>query len=107
MESLGDDPRAAINASFDDDGSPVVHLAGELDMLTVPEIEAALASLIADASPPVTFDLSELEFMDSSGIAMLLRAVDKTGPVSIRTPSRTVRQVIRATGLQDMLHIEA
>jgi len=107
MEPLGEEARAEITASSGDDGAFVVRLAGELDISTVPAIEAQLTSAIASASPPITFDLSALEFMDSSAMAMLLRVVANTGPVTVRHPSRTVRQVVQATGLQDVLRVES
>jgi anti-anti-sigma factor len=105
MDPLGQAARAAITASRDD-GALVVRLTGELDMSTVPAIETQLVTAVSGAPAPITFDLSELDFMDSSGIAMMLRVVEKTGPVSVREPSRTVRQAIEATGLQDVLLVE-
>jgi anti-sigma B factor antagonist len=107
MEPVGAEAHATVTAASDNGGALVVSLGGELDMSTVPAIETELASLIAGASPPITFDLSNLEFMDSSGIAMLLRVVGHTEPVVIREPSGTVRQVIQATGLQEVLRIES
>ena len=48
--------------------------------------------------------MSGVEFMDSSGIAMLLR-VAETAPVEIRSPSAAVQLIIRATGLTETLHV--
>ena len=62
---------------------------------------------LEDLNAGSLIDLSALEFMDSSAIAMLLRVVANTGPVTVRHPSRTVRQVVQATGLQDVLRVES
>jgi anti-anti-sigma factor len=45
--------------------------------------------------------------MDSSGLAMLLRTADQSGPIVIRQPTGTVRRIIQATGLSDVLRVEA
>ena len=52
------------------------------------------------------FDLSALEFMDSSGIALLLRVAAKTQTVRLLQPSPLVRRLIEATGLSDVLQID-
>lgn len=106
MGQVNEGASATIKATVDERGAPVINLGGELDIATVPEVEAQLATIIETTDPPLTFDLSSLGFMDSSGIAMLLRAVEKTGPVVIRKPSRTVQQIIDTTGLGEILRVE-
>jgi anti-sigma B factor antagonist len=95
---------AALGTSFDASGAPVIRLAGELDISNVASIESQLESIIS-SSPRVSFDLSALTFMDSSGIAMFLRAAERTGTVALRRPSDTIRRVIRATGLTEVFEI--
>jgi anti-sigma B factor antagonist len=51
----------------------VIRLVGEMDLGNVDEAKAALMSAIGD-DVDVIVDMSELEFIDSSGIAMLLEA---------------------------------
>jgi anti-anti-sigma factor len=53
------------------------------------------------------FDLSSLRFMDSSGIALLLRAREQVGDVVVRNPSAVIQRIIEATGLGDTLPIES
>ena len=48
----------------------LVHVAGELDLSNVEVLERALVNLNGQ---PVVLDLSHLEFMDSSGLALLMR----------------------------------
>ena len=49
-------------------------LTGELDLGTVPRLEDRLATLRALKSP-VSLDLSRLEFIDSTGLHLLVRTV--------------------------------
>ncbi len=103
MEQLGEGAYATISAVHDD--RQVVRIAGELDISNVAEIETELPAL-EQAGAPVAIDLSALSFMDSSGIAMLLRTAARTGSVTIRNSSRIVRQIIEATGLSEVLRVE-
>ena len=55
------------------DGTMYVSLAGELDDRTAPEMRRQLDEIIERARfIKIVFDLSRLEFMDSTGIGVLL-----------------------------------
>ena len=55
-------------------GSLRLSLTGELDLVTTPVLEDRLASLRARKSP-VRLDLSHLDFIDSTGLHLLIRTV--------------------------------
>jgi anti-sigma B factor antagonist len=100
------DGGASITSAIDDRGVLVVALAGELDLASVPAVETRLASILESATRPVVVDVAALSFIDSSGIAMLLRAAEVVGPLTIRHPSRTVLRIIDAIGVQNVLRAE-
>ncbi len=55
---------------------------GELDTNTAPELERQLETVLAAADASVMLDLSECEFIDSTGIALIVRAwqqLDQSG----------------------------
>jgi anti-sigma B factor antagonist len=56
----------------------VVALRGELDCETAPELSTALAEASTDGRP-VVVDLSELKFIDSSGLHVLMSGVGTDG----------------------------
>ncbi len=87
------------------DGSPVVSLAGDLDITTAESLDETLSSVLSSHPTSVVFDLSELRFMDSAGIAILVRAARATS-VYVRSPSRATRRIIELSGLRDVLQIE-
>ena len=101
-----DDGRAhtTVGTSFDASGTPLIRLTGELDISNVATIEAQVDSVVSSGQK-VSFDLSALTFMDSSGIAMLLRVAERADAVALRQPSATVKRIIRATGLIDVFQI--
>jgi anti-anti-sigma factor len=105
MDQLDNSANASVRVDGAAGGS-VFRIAGELDISNVEKIEAELAAMVDGCTPPLTVDLSALTFMDSSGIAMLLRLADKVGPLTIRHPSGIAQQIILATGLGEILRIE-
>jgi anti-anti-sigma factor len=106
MAELNDLPSAAtVKGTVDDAGWLHVNLEGELDMANVPGVEAQIVAFMPAAPARVVFDMSAVTFMDSSGIAMLLRTAERVAFVEVRNPSSSVRLVLRATGLSDVLHV--
>jgi anti-sigma B factor antagonist len=97
--------QATVETSTDERGAPVVSIRGEIDMSNVTLVEALIAPVINDRPARVVFDCSALAFIDSSGIAALLRVAENTERLELRNPSSTVQRVIQATGLSDILHV--
>ena len=97
----------AISTATAADGSVRVHVRGELDLATSPELEEALRREIG-AGRRVVVDLSDVAFIDSTGLNTLiaaLRACDAKGgalTVSPTLPSQ-VRRVLEITGLNKLL----
>ena len=93
-----------IEVTSEADGS-VVALSGELDISTAGELDAVLDSLDTSAPARVIFDMTGLRFMDSSGIGALVRAAGRFPAVSVVHLSDSVRRVLAATGLLEILHV--
>lgn len=92
-----------------DDGVRVVAVRGELDLSTASDLEGPLEEAISDAGGSVLIDLSECEFIDSTGIALIVRAWqrfdrgaggDGNGRVVICSDNQQVRRVLEITGLE-------
>jgi anti-anti-sigma factor len=97
--------RASVETAPDSDPR-IVWIRGEVDMSNVVTVESDLTGALSGRPPRVVFDLSELRFIDSSGIAVLLRAAEKTGSLRLRNPSSVVQRIIDATGLTEILPTE-
>jgi anti-sigma B factor antagonist len=65
-------PRFDVAVADAADGRVVLRVSGELDLISEPLLEAALAGVVDGR--PVTIDLAELAFMDSTGLRALLSA---------------------------------
>jgi len=92
------------------DGRAHVVLRGELDLATAPELEQLLTERI-DANQEVIVDLRGLEFMDSSGIRVLVAAHARAGRVGTRlfivrpAPGSAVGKIVDVAGLDRELNI--
>jgi anti-sigma B factor antagonist len=95
-----------------EDGVATVMLAGELDLASVDVVSQAIDHEIAAAgTEAVIVDLSDMAFLDSSGIAVLIkgrREADKTG-VAYRVigANGMVRDILRLTGVLEYLSAES
>jgi anti-anti-sigma factor len=99
--------QATVDTSTDANGSPVVRIGGELDISNAEELGAAIEAVVAQAPSTLVFDVTDLHFMDSSGIALMLQVAARVGEVKLRNPTNIVRRVVVNTGLSDVLHIES
>jgi anti-anti-sigma factor len=85
-----------------DEGAQLrVSLRGELDLSNAKTAETALTEALA-SSKKVLIDLGELEFLDSTGIALLVAALQRTDAERLSfLPSRSsgVRRLLDLTGL--------
>ncbi len=96
-----------IDSTVDVTGVPVVSLSGELDSSNAGSLEAAVTSITGRHPERLIFDLSGLRFMDSAGIAVLIRAAANVNAICLREPSPIVRRVLEVTGLSGVLPIES
>jgi anti-anti-sigma factor len=83
------DPSGFSISTSEHDGRAVVVVRGELDLATAPDLEAVVSERL-DAGQEVVVDLRDLEFMDSSGLRVLVvahtRATDSGGRFVIVRP---------------------
>ncbi|WAX57680.1 STAS domain-containing protein [Jatrophihabitans cynanchi] len=110
MAGVKDGPESAqlVTRSTVSDGVALVTVRGEVDLANVPALERALLPLLARSDVDVlVVDLSGVQFLDSSAIAVLLRARSSGKAVLLREPSTAVRQLIEVTGLGDVLRTES
>jgi anti-sigma B factor antagonist len=87
-------------------GILVVRVTGEVDMSNAAHVQEVVDEAIGTAVERLIFDLGALEFIDSSGLAVLLAAAQKVPSVQLRNPSAIVRRVIEVTGLSETLPAE-
>lgn len=91
-----------------DDGIQVFTVRGELDMNTAPQLEEKLSACDSSA----LLDLTECEFIDSTGIALIVRTWQRldrnaggegTGRVVLCSPNHQVRRLLKITGIESSI----
>ena len=88
-----------------------ITLSGELDHHAARELMESIDRLLEQVLPARTLlDLGELSFMDSSGIAVILRARQKMqlldGSLLVRGASAQARRVLDAAGVNRLVTIK-
>jgi len=86
------------------DGERSARMTGELDLGTYDTAMAALAGLF-EASGDVVLDVSDLTFVDSSGIRLFIllhQSLGQRGRLVLRSPSPHVAGVLQIAGLEGL-----
>jgi len=91
------------------EGGLVIKVTGEVDLYSSPELRGAISKATSAAQSTVAVDLSEVPYMDSSGVATLvegLRATSqKDGAFVLLTPSTSVMKVLQLARLNTVFDI--
>ena len=86
-----------------------IHLDGEIDMDVTEKAKEAIFPVI-DSGKEVHLNLSQVQYMDSSGISVLIeshqRALKKNTKVIIKDVSKSVLKVIMMAKLEQILNLE-
>jgi len=95
------------------DGAIVVSAIGDVDLTSASELEAEVQSACADAQPPgpVVIDLSQVSFLGSIGLSLLVNAHQRCQESSVElrvvATSRAVLRPLEVTRLDEELRIAA
>jgi anti-anti-sigma factor len=87
-------------------GVRTIYVRGELDLSTAPELEGPLEQALESDEGSVLIDLSRCEFIDSTGIALIVRAWQRLHggengrALVICSQNDQVRRVLEITGLE-------
>jgi anti-sigma B factor antagonist len=87
------------------DGLHTVSVAGELDQGTAPELRSALGETLGIPSVSVLVDLSDCEFIDSTGLSLLVEAkrrlAEERRGFGVCCPDADVRRLLELTGIDE------
>ena len=99
----------SISIGTAEDGRSVVALMGELDVVSATEVRAHLATAIATGRDLVV-DLSELRFIDSTGMTELViaeKVAKQAGlAMSLRSPRANVMRALHLGGIDTLFEFE-
>jgi anti-sigma B factor antagonist len=91
------------------DGYELLEVEGELDIATAPRMLTALNEAFADLERPLVVDLSSVDFMDSTGLALLMNAyrrVKRRGQgFAIVCPGGPISRVFEIADMVESLNV--
>ncbi|MEN3307224.1 MAG: anti-sigma factor antagonist [Micromonosporaceae bacterium] len=90
-------------------GHRVLEVSGEIDVYTAPQLRERLIALVEDGARKVVVDLSRVEFLDSTGLGVLVGALKRlrgvNGDLALVCAQERLLKIFRITGLDRVFTI--
>lgn len=87
-----------------------VYVSGEIDIYTAPDLKSNLLPLTKEKGKEVTVDLSNVNYMDSTGIGVFISALKSTkeneSSLELVNLQATVLRLFEITGLNEIMDIK-
>jgi anti-sigma B factor antagonist len=97
-----------LSVSTRGDGIPVVGVSGEVDVYAAPELRERLTEVLADGRS-VVVDLTEVGFLDSTGLGALVSArasaTERGGSLPLVCTHERILKLFTITGLDGVFEI--
>jgi anti-sigma B factor antagonist len=101
----------SIDVQAREDGIHIFHLRGDLDVATAPTLRGALIEASTAGKHELIVDLSDLGFLDSTGLGALIgahrRAQENGGDVRLVARDGQILRLLRITGLLGVFRVYA
>jgi anti-sigma B factor antagonist len=98
--------RTSLHPELD---AQMVTFHGELDAAAAPDLDARLNEVLAATEGALLLDLAGCTFIDSLGIAALVRGsrqmLEQGRSVAVAVPSSQVRRMLTLTGIDALLEV--
>lgn len=90
-------------------GTATVALRGEVDIMTVDQVRVALGEALATGLREIVVDLTDLAFIDSTGLGALVFGFQRARDAGVRFrlahPTRSVHQILVLSGLLEVVEL--
>lgn len=90
-------------ATREEDGRAIVAVGGEIDVYTAPKLRDQITELVSDGSYNIVIDLEAVEFLDSTGLGVLVGGLKKVrahdGSLELVCSQERLLKIFRITGL--------
>lgn len=92
-------------------GRTVVAVGGEIDVYTAPKLRDCVTELVADGVHHIVIDMEDVEFLDSTGLGVLVGGLKKVrahdGSLELICNQDRLLKIFRITGLAKVFTIHA
>jgi anti-sigma B factor antagonist len=106
MEPLRTESKNTLTVEVEEEGAlALIRAKGEVDLASVALLDSELKRAEASGADRIVLDLSELEFIDSTGLRALVEAQkrSRSDRLTIKGANRQVLQMIELTGLHALI----
>ena len=90
-------------ATREEDGRAIVAVGGEIDVYTAPKLRDQITDLVGHGSYNIVIDLEAVEFLDSTGLGVLVGGLKKVrahdGSLELICSQERLLKIFRITGL--------
>ncbi|MBL8929905.1 MAG: STAS domain-containing protein [Kineosporiaceae bacterium] len=97
--------------SREEGGRSIVSVVGEIDVYTAPALRERINDLVAAGHYRLVVDLSKVDFMDSTGLGVLVGGLNRVrtqdGSLHLVCTQEKILKVFRITGLTKVFPIHA
>ena len=91
------------------DSRTIVAVGGEIDVYTAPKLRDKITELVADGVYDIVIDMEEVEFLDSTGLGVLVGGLKKVrahdGSLQLVCNQERLLKIFRITGLAKVFTI--
>jgi anti-sigma B factor antagonist len=91
----------------EESGVAILSVSGEVDLYTAPNLDERLSALIADGAHRIVIDFSDVEFLDSTGLGVVVKTLkrvrEQEGSLMVVVPNDRIQKVFRITGLDQVV----
>jgi anti-anti-sigma factor len=102
-------PEAYVVDVVDQPSGPILKISGEIDIAAASQMRSAI-DCVLDRSQRLVLDLSEVTFMDSTGLNLIAGAYRRLGScperIVLRKAPATVLRVLAVSGVDRLVTIE-
>lgn len=99
----------AVSAQPKTNGIAVVNVQGEVDVYTAPRLREEIHRCLDQGSHKLVINLSEVAYMDSSGLGVLIgalkRAREENGDLLVAAPNARISRILEVTGLSKIFNV--
>ena len=85
------------------DGATIIAVGGEIDVYTAPKLRDKITELVADGVYDIIVDMEAVEFLDSTGLGVLVGGLKKVrahdGSLELICTQDRLLKIFRITGL--------
>ncbi|GAC1390954.1 MAG: anti-sigma factor antagonist BldG [Vulcanimicrobiaceae bacterium] len=100
----------SIDIKTEHNGATMIfRLSGSFDLATAPTVRAALLEAAGESNHEIIVDLTQVEFLDSTGLGALIgghrRALENGGNVSLVINEGPIERLLNITGLMRVFKV--